>query len=108
MWEAVTYGVTLALFGYVIFGTAWVKHDMLLLVCIPPMFVALIVGFVMAVYTYEVFGLVEAVVAPLLLMPLARALSRRYSQRDQVISIYLAWTIGMVFALVAFSFPDRV
>ena len=36
------------------------------------MFVAPIVGFVMGIYTFETFGVVEAVVAPLLLMPLAR------------------------------------
>lgn len=108
MWEALTYGVTLALFGYVVFATVWVKHDLLLLACIPPMFVASIVGFVMGIYTFETFGAVEAVVAPLLTLPVARILSRRYTPRDLVISIYLAWAIGMVCALVAFSFPDRV
>jgi hypothetical protein len=48
------------------------------------------------------------VVAPVLPLPAAWLLSRRYSPRDLVISIYLAWAVGMVCALVAFSFPDTV
>ena len=108
MLEAATYGVTLALFAFVIYGTIWVKHDMLLLICIPPVFFAAIVGFIMWIYTYETFGAVEAVVAAILPLPAARLLARRYSGRDLVITIYLAWTLGMVCALVAFSFPDQV
>jgi hypothetical protein len=106
MLEGASYGVTLVLFAFVIFATVWVKHDMLILACIPPAFVAIVVGFVMWIYTYETFGPAEAVVALLLPLPAAWKLSRRYSARDLVISIYLAWTIGMVCALYAFSFPD--
>ena len=106
MLEAASYGVTLVLFAFVIFATVWVKHDMLLLVCIPPAFVAIVVGFVMWIYTYETFGLAEAVLALLAPLPVAWKLSRRYSVRDLVISIYLAWALGMVCALYAFGFPD--
>ena len=48
MLEATVYTVSVALFGFVIAGTARMRHDMLILACIPPMFVALIVGFSMA------------------------------------------------------------
>ena len=106
MLEGLTYGVTVALFAFLIFATVWVKDDMLLLACIPPVFLASIVGFIMWIYVLETFGPAEAVVAPLLPLPAAWLLSRRYSARDLVISIYLAWALGMVCALVAFSFPD--
>jgi len=106
MLEEASYGVTLVLFSFVIFATVWVKHDMLLLTCIPPAFVAIVVGFVMWIYTYETFGLAEAVVGVLVPLPAAWKLSRWYSARDLVISIYLAWALGMVCALYAFSFPD--
>ncbi len=108
MWEAAAYGATLVLFSYVILATVWVKDDMLLLVCIPPVFLASIVGFIMWIYAFETFGAAEAVISALLPLPVARLLSRRYSGRDLVITIYLAWALGMVVALAAFSFPDRV
>ena len=106
MLEEASYGVTLVLFAFVIFATVWVKHDMLLLACIPPAFVAIIVGFVMWIYTFETFGVAQALVAIVLPLPAAWKLSRWYNARDLVISIYLAWALGMVCALYAFSFPD--
>ena len=106
MLEAATYDVTLALFAFVIYGTIWVKHDMLLLICIPPVFLAAIVGFVMWIYAYETFGPAGALIAVALPLPAAWKLARIYSARDLVISIFLAWALGMVCALVAFHFPD--
>ena len=38
--------------------------------------------------------------------PAARHLARRFSTRDLIIAIYLAWAVGMVVALIGFSFPD--
>lgn len=108
MLEGATYAVTLALFGFVVFATIWVKHEMLILACIPPVFVAAIVGFMMWLYALETFGAAVPIISSLLPLPAARWLSRRYSARDLVITIYLAWALGMVCALVAFSFPDRV
>jgi hypothetical protein len=104
--EAATYALTLALFGFVIFATVWVKDDMLILACIPPVFLAAIVGFIMWIYAFETFGPAVPVVSILVPLTAARLLSRRYSARDLVIAIYLAWTVGMVCALYAFSFPD--
>ncbi len=76
MWEALTYGVTVTLFSFVIYATVWVKHDMLLLACIPPVFVAAIVGFIMWIYAFETFGPTEAVIAAMLPLPPAWYLSR--------------------------------
>ncbi|HEY8289876.1 MAG TPA: hypothetical protein VIG49_11445 [Acetobacteraceae bacterium] len=106
MAEALTYFVTLTLFGFVIQATARMRHELLLLVCIPPMFVALVVGFIMAVYTWETFGAALVVIAVVLGFPAAWLCGRRYGPRDLLITIYLAWTVGMVCALVAFGFPD--
>ncbi|WP_428486975.1 hypothetical protein [Rhodopila sp.] len=80
---------------------------MLILVSIPPVFVALITGFVMALYAADSFGLGSVGAALLLAVPPAWWLGRRFSSRDLLIVIYLAWALGMVLALVAFSFPDR-
>jgi hypothetical protein len=106
MWEAAAYFITLAMFAFVIFSTAYVRHETLILACIPPMFVALIVGFTMWVYAFETFGLTMALAALVVPFPLAWRLGRRYSVRDLLIVIYLAWALGMVTALIAFSFPD--
>jgi hypothetical protein len=107
MLEASSYFVTLVLFGFVVAASARMKHDMLLLACIPPVFLALISGFTMAIYAWDTFGILLVAFALLLPVPAAVLLSARYSSRDLLIAIYLAWAAGMVFALMAFSFPDR-
>jgi hypothetical protein len=38
--------------------------------------------------------------------PASRHLARRFGTRDMLIAIYLAWTLGMVVALIGFGFPD--
>ncbi len=107
MLEAATYFVTLSLFAFVVFGTVYVRHETLILACIPPVFVAMIVGFIMWIYAYETFGLGMALAALVVPFPLAWRVGRRYSVRDLLIVIYLAWAVGMVCALFAFSFPDQ-
>jgi hypothetical protein len=70
MTEALVYLATLTLFGLVIVGAALVSHEMLILACIPPVFVALITGFIMALYAGESFGLLPVAVALLLAAPI--------------------------------------
>ncbi|MBV9249120.1 MAG: hypothetical protein JO227_07760 [Acetobacteraceae bacterium] len=106
--EALTYFVTLVLFAFVVLGTTRVSHEWYLLACIPPVFVSAITGFIMWVYAFETFGPALVVIAIILPIPLAWRLGRRFSPRDMVISIYLAWSAGMVCALAAFSFPDTL
>jgi hypothetical protein len=106
MLEGTTYFLSLAMFAFVIFGTVYVRHETLILACIPPMFVALVVGFIMWIYAFETFGLPMALAALAVPFPAAWFLGRRYSVRDLLIVIYLAWALGMVCALMAFSFPD--
>jgi hypothetical protein len=106
MMEAIVYSVSVALFGFVVAGAARMRHDMLLLACMPPVFLALIVGFIMAVYLWDTHGLPPVLVALVVPWPLAWRLGNRYSPRDLLISIYLAWALAMVCALIGFSFPD--
>jgi hypothetical protein len=47
MAEAVDYAIAIALFGFVICASGFVRHETLILACIPPMFVATISGFAM-------------------------------------------------------------
>jgi hypothetical protein len=106
MTEALMYGIAVALFVFVVCATAHVRHEMAILACIPPVFVALVTGFAMWVHLYGLVGIGPGVVALAPGYPAARLLGRRFTTRDQLIAIYLAWAAGMVVALVGFSFPD--
>ena len=57
MAEPAVYLATLALFAFVVTGAALLRHEMLLLLSIPPVFVALIMGFTMGLYAEDRFGL---------------------------------------------------
>jgi peptidoglycan/LPS O-acetylase OafA/YrhL len=105
--EALAYLPTLALFGFVIVASALMRHEMLILACIPPVFVAMIVGFVMAIYAGDTFGWPTAGAALALGAPSGWWMARRLKPRDLLIAIYLAWAIALVMALVAFRFPDH-
>lgn len=96
----------LALFGFTIGGAARMKHDMMLLACIPPVFVAMVMGFVMAIYAGQTYGWALPVVALVPGPVLAWQLPKRYAPRDQLVAIYLAWTVAMVFAMIAVQMPD--
>jgi hypothetical protein len=104
--EALAYLPTLALFSFVVVASGLMRHEMLILACIPPVFVAMIMGFVMAIYAGDTFGLLPTGGALLLGIPPAWLLARRLQPRDLLIAIYLAWAAALVLALVAFGFPD--
>lgn len=105
--EAAVYLATLALFAFVVMGAGLMRHDMMLLATIPPVFLALIMGFVMGIYAEDQFGW------PWVILMLAAGAAaawwwaRRVASRDLLIGIYLAWSIALVLALIAFSFPDQ-
>ncbi len=107
MAELLVYLATLALFSFVVVGSALIRHDMLILASIPPVFVALIMGFVMGLYAEAQFGLAPVGVALILGAPVAWWCARRFTNRDLLISVYLAWSLAMVLALIGFGFPDR-
>ena len=107
MAEAIVYFLTLALFSVVIVGTARMPHEMLLLACIPPVFVAAILGFIMTLYAADTFGSTLTVVALAVGVPPGWWLARRFQPRHLLIAIYLAWAAALAMALAAFSFPDH-
>ena len=107
MTEALVYLPTLALFSFVTVASALLRHEMLILACIPPVFVALIMGFVMAIYAGGTFGPLPTGVALAAGIPPGWWLSRRLQPRDLLITIYLGWAVALVLALVAFGFPDH-
>jgi hypothetical protein len=105
--ESLTYLPTLALFSFVIVASARMRHEMLLLGCFPPVFVAMIMGFTMAIYAGDTFGVLPTGVALALGAPPGWWLAKRLKARDLLIAIYLAWAVALVLALIAFEFPDR-
>ncbi len=92
--EPVTYFATLALFGFVILGSAMMRHEMLLLACIPAVFVAAIMGFVMALYAGETFGWAPTVASILLGAVPAWYRGAAVESRDLLLTVYLAWAVG--------------
>jgi hypothetical protein len=105
--EAIVYFLTLALFSVVIVGTARMRHEMLLLACIPAVFVAAILGFIMTLYAADAFGPAPTAVALAVGVPPGWWLARRFEPRHLLIAIYLAWAAALAMALAAFSFPDH-
>ena len=82
MQEALVYLPTLALFSMVTVASAMMRHEMLILACIPPVFVAMIMGFVMAIYTSDTFGLLPTGGALLCGVPPGWWLARRLQPRQ--------------------------
>jgi hypothetical protein len=105
--EAAAYLLALVLFSFVTASSAWMRHDMLLLLCIPPVFVALIMGFVMAIYAADTFGAAPTATALLVGAWPPWWLAKRLRPRDLLLVIYLVWALALVVALAAFSFPDQ-
>ena len=106
MQEPLVYGIALALFGFTVFATARIPLGFMLVGCIPAVFVALVMGFTMGVYAADLYGWGLLVVA---LVPAAAGawyVSRRFRPRDLLIAIYLAWAVGLVFALIGVQMPD--
>jgi hypothetical protein len=94
------------LFWLVVLAAGRMRHDLLLVFCIPAVFVAIVMGFMMGIYAWDTFGTAQALAAVVLGWFGARELARRYSARDLLIAIYLVWAVGLVFALIAVGTPD--
>jgi hypothetical protein len=94
------------LFWLVLLCAARMRHDLMLVFTIPAVFVAMIMGFSMAIYAWDTFGTLQALAGPAVAWFGARELARRYAARDFLIAIYLVWAFGLAFASVAVAFPD--
>lgn len=106
MLEPLVYGLGLTSFGFTIVATARMKVDIMLVACIPPVFVAMVMGFTMAIYAGATFGVAVPVAALMCGAIGAWYLPRHYTARDQLVAIYLAWVVGMVFTLIGVGMPD--
>ncbi len=106
MLEQAVYTIAIALFAFTILATARMDQDLLLVACIPPVFVALVMGFTMAIYAGDTFGLALPFLALLPAAVGAWQLPKYYAGRDRLIAIYLAWVVGMAFALIGIGMPD--
>ena len=84
------------------------RHETFLVACIPPVFVAFVLGFSMAIYAWDTFGTAQSVASAGVGWAGARAVARRYPPRDFLIVIWLTWAIALVFGLLAMGFPDRI
>ena len=96
----------MTLFWVVVLATTWIGRDMLLLACIPPVFVAIVMGFTMGLYALTTFGVAQAAVSVAAAWLAARELGRRYRHRDLLIAIYLVWALALLFGSIAVGFPD--
>jgi hypothetical protein len=94
------------LFWLVVLAAGRMRHDTLLVFCIPAVFVAIVMGFSMGIYAWDTFGTLPALACPVLAWFGARQLARRYDSRDLLIAIHLIWAVGLVAALIATGFPD--
>jgi hypothetical protein len=100
------YFVSIALFGFVILGAAQLPNDMWLVAGIFPVFIAMIVGFMMWVYAWSEFGLAVSIGS--LVVPIAAAVPvrRLLSTRDLFIAICVTVVLGLICARFAFLAAD--
>lgn len=96
----------MTLFWLVLLATARLRDEFMVVLCIPPVFVAIVMGFSMGIYAWDSWGTALAALCPALAWFGARALARRYKPRDLLVCIYLTWAVSLVFALIAVRFPD--
>ncbi len=105
--EPPVYFCAVAIFWTVIFAVGRMEQDLLLIACIPAVFVAIVMGFIMGIYALDSFGVIQALISAALGWIGARELARRYAARDLAVAIHLVWAAGLVVALVATNFPDN-
>ena len=100
------YFVSIALFGFVILCAAQLPDSVWLVMAIFPVFIAMILGFVMWVYAWSEFSLVVSLGA--LLVPIVAALSVRrvLSTRNLFIAICATVVLGLICARCAFIAAD--
>lgn len=97
------YFVSIALFGFVVLGAAQLPNDMWLVIAIFPVFIAMILGYMMWVYAWSEFGWpvsVGSLVVPIV----AAVLVRRVSTRNLFVTICATTVLALVcgwFAILA-------
>jgi len=96
----------MTLLWLVVLAVARMRHDLLLVFCIPAVFVSIVMGFSMGIYAWDTFGTAQALASIVVGWIGARELARRFDARDLLIAIHLVWAVGLVFAMIAVGTPD--
>lgn len=104
--EALFYGATLTMFIFVLYASARFRHETLIMGCIPPVFVSIVMVFFMGISAWATISPIVVLVPMIAPWWIAKRFAATYKPRDLLITIYLAWAIGLVLAPIAFSFPD--
>jgi hypothetical protein len=107
MLPEVLYFASIALFAFATLAAAQVPDSNWLVACIFPVFIALILGFVMWVYAWSEFDLsvsIGSLVAPIVAVVLVRRSS--VSTRNLFIAICAAVVVGLICARFAFLAAD--
>jgi hypothetical protein len=100
------YFVSVALFAFAVLAATRVPESNWLVACIFPVFIALILGFVMSVYEWSEFGVplgAGSLIVPLAVIVL---MPRSLSARDLFIAICGCTVVGLIFARLAFLAAD--
>ena len=100
------YFVSIALFGFVILGAAQLPNDMWLVAGIFPVFIAMIVGFMMWVYAWSEFSLTVSVGSLVAAIAAAVPVRRLLSTRDLFIAICVTVVLALICARFAFLAAD--
>jgi hypothetical protein len=106
MLAEILYFVSIALFGFVVLGAAQLPNDMWLVAGIFPVFIAMILGFMMWVYAWSEYSLAVSVGA--LVVPIVAAVpaGRLLSTRNLFIVICGTVVVGLICARFAFLAAD--
>ena len=100
------YFVSIALFGFVILGAAQLPNDLWLVAGIFPVFIAMIVGFMMWVYAWSEFGLAVSIGSLVVAIVAAVPVRRLLSTRNLFIAICATVVLGLICARFAFLAAD--
>lgn len=106
MMAPLLYFLSIALFGFVVLGASQIPNGMWLVACIFPVFIAMILGFVMWVFAWSEYSIVVSLGS--LLAPVVGivAIRRRLSTEWLFAVICAAVVVALVFARFAFIAAD--
>src|SRR5215475_3024926 len=99
------YFASIALFGFSILGAAQLPNSVWLVIAIFPVFIDMILGFVMWIYAWSEFGLAVSV-GSLAVAVAAAVAARRLSTRDLFIAVCATVVLGLICARFAFLAAD--
>ena len=96
------YFASIALFGFSILGAAQLPNSVWLVIAIFPVFIDMILGFVMWIYAWSEFGLAVSVGSLAVAVAAALTARRRLSTRDLFIAVCATVVLGLICARFAF------